>query len=382
MARLLYVSQGYSTHDRRFLERLAQTSHEVWFLPCTTDPIILESRPTPEGVHRLPPLVNHRWARAPWSWVSCWMRFRRHLQALRPDLVQAGPVQTGGFLAAFSGCRPLLVMSWGSDMLVTPGRAPWLGWVTRYVLSHAQMAIADCRAVRDRILELSRLTEDQVVVFPFGVDLSQFRPMPSVLFLRERLGWNGHPVVISTRSFEVSHGVLVFVEAAIEVLRKDPDVRFLMLGDGYLRPKVEALIARNRLAEKIHLAGQISHERMAEYFNEADLYVSAAYSDGSSISLLEAMACGLPVIASDGYGNRECVTHGINGWLVSSGNVRAIAEAVQEGLSSSARMHAMRERNLARVREHADWEKNFSKLLYAYETILGATPVSGGVVHA
>ncbi len=368
MARILYVSQGYSTHDWRFLRGLAQTSHEVWFLPYAVDPTPLESRPVPQGIHRLPALTNSKGAGHPFSWGLT--RFRRHVAKIQPDLIHAGPIQTGGFLAALTSRSPLLLMSWGSDVLVTAQKNPLLRWVTSFTLNRAHAVVGDCQAVKERILSLSSLPPQRVVVFPFGVELSKFSPGSSSLHLRQRLGWEKCRVVISTRSLEISHGTWVFLRAMETLLRRLSDSRVFMLGDGTLRPQVEEFLKSRDLESRFHLAGQVPHEQLADYFNEADLYISAVLCDGTSISLLEAMACGLSVVVPEAYGNREWVTPGVNGWLYPVGDSAALAKVTEEALEDAQCREQIGRENTALVRAKADWEKSFGDLVATYDLLL------------
>lgn len=334
-----------------------------------------ETRPVPDGVYRLSPLCDGLPRLGPFAFIIALLRFRRWVRVIEPDLVQAGPVPTGGLVAALAGFHPLLVMSWGSDVLVYPNRNPVLRWVTRFTLRRADMVLGDCQAVRDRVLALSSLSPEKIVFFPWGIDLTRFEPRSSELGLRQKLGWEGCQIVISTRSFERIHGPLIFLEAMAQVMRQRSGVRALMLGDGSLRPQVETFVAEHGLQARINLAGQVPHTVLPDYFNEADLYVSTTYSDGTSISLLEAMACRLPVIVTDGHGNREWVTPGANGWLYPAGDTCALAAAILEALDNEARRRAMGGVNLAIVRERANWDTNFRQLLLAYDRLLVDTQI-------
>ena len=227
MARILYVTQGYTTHDRRFLEKLAETLHDVWLMPCAADSVLYETRETPPGIHRLPPLRNAHPGQNPVAWVVSLIRLRHWIRSIKPDLIHAGPIQTGGFFAALLGFHPLLIMSWGSDVLVVPDKNRLMRWVTKFTLHRADMVLGDCKAVRNRVLSLSQLRPEQVVFFPWGVDINQFHPRLSSLSLRKKLGWEGCHVVISTRSFEPIHGTLIFLEAIHKVIQQRPDVRVL-----------------------------------------------------------------------------------------------------------------------------------------------------------
>lgn len=370
MARILYVSGDYSTHDRRFLARLAESEHEVWYLPCAVDAVRCDGRALPDGIHPLPPLSGKKISPGTADWIRAALRFRRVIREVQPDLVHAGPVQTGGFFAAISGFHPLLIMSWGSDVLAAPDKSAWMRWITKFTLRRADMALGDCDAVRMRISSLSSLTDDRIASFPWGIDSGVFRPKISELGLRRKLGWEECHVIVSTRTFELTHGTMIFLDAMKRVLARRSDVRVLLLGDGSLRAQVEAFIKTNLLQDKIHLAGQVPEELLADYFAEADLYVSATCCDGSSISLLQAMGCGLPAIVTDGYGNREWVVHKENGWLYPAGNAEALATTTLEGLGQHELRTAMGRANVAIVRERANWEMNFGKLLAAYSKLL------------
>jgi len=265
------------------------------------------------------------------------------------------------------------MMSWGSDVLAAPDKSPWMRWITKFALRRADMALADCDAVRERISSLISLSDDRIVSFPWGIDLDVFRPKISELELRRKLGWEGCQIIVSTRAFELTHGTMIFLDAMKRVVARRSDVRVLLLGDGSLRGRVKTFIESNCLWDKIHVTGQVPEELLADYFAEADLYVSATCCDGSSISLLQAMGCGLPVIVTDGYGNREWVVHKENGWLYPAGNPEALAAATLEALDEDELRAAMGRANVAIVRARANWRFNFGKLLAAYDQLLLGT---------
>lgn len=371
MGRILYVSQGYSTHDRRFLEALGKSRHAVWFLPFAEDAYRLESRPLPCGIEALPPLLRNKEAPGALDWPALVLRFRRRLREAAPDIVHAGPVQTGAFVAALCKKAPLLVMSWGSDVLVVPDENWRMRRLTRFTLGCADMVLGDCAAVRERVLGLSGLRDDQIVCFPWGIDVGRFMPGKSTMGLRGRLGWEGRFIVIATRGFEAIHAPLVFLEAVKRAAASRPDLGVIMIGDGSLRRLAEEFIARNDLADYVHCPGRVPNPEMADHFREADLYASATLSDGSSVSMLEAMGCGLPVAVVDGYGNREWVVPEENGWLYPAGDADALGRVILEARQKEAQRTRMAHRNRALIEERADWSKNIGRLFDVYERLSG-----------
>lgn len=191
--------------------------------------------------------------------------------------------------------------------------------------------------------------------------------------LRDRLGWNGCRVLISVRSLEPNHGAWVLFEALRRTLPDLPDVRVVLLGDGTLRRALEERVRSEGLEDRVYWGGQVSEDQLPAYFREADLYVSAAFCDGTSVSLLGAMASGLPVVVTDGAGNREWVRPGIHGWLVPREDPEALADTLRAALEVDAserlRIGATNHRE---IRERADWNRNFGRLLEAYGELLHA----------
>lgn len=363
--RVLYFSKDYTTHDRRYLASLAGSGHQVWYLRLERGPVTYEGRDIPPGVQIVSWVGGQQPVRRS-MWPRLFRDFRRVLDEVRPHLVHAGPIQSCGFLSALVGVRPLVVMSWGSDVLVGADRNLARRWLTRYTLRRADVVIGDCRAVRDKVRALSGIPDERIVTYPWGIDLDTFRLRPSTLDLRDRLGWGRARIFLSTRSWEPLYRLDVLVAAFNVVAGLVDDACLLLLGDGSAAPQIRRVIAEGRHPDRVHVAGQVPHTLLPEYYNLADAYVSTAGSDGTSISLLEAMACGLPVIVSDTPGNREWVVPGENGWLFEPGNSEALTTAMLASLDPSAPLVQMREANVAIARKHADWTRNFQLLLGAY----------------
>jgi glycosyltransferase involved in cell wall biosynthesis len=101
----------------------------------------------------------------------------------------------------------------------------------------------------------------------------------------------------------------------------------------------------------------------------ADMYVSASHIDGSSVSLMEALACGRPVLVSDIPGNREWVEPGVNGWLFSDGDVDDLAGKILLAAEKRQELASMSISARKIAEERADWERNFPVLLDTYEAV-------------
>jgi len=360
--RVVYFSQGYTAHDRRFLQALAGTPHEVLFLQLEAD----RSRPIqpalPEGIRR----IDWWGGRRPVGWADfprARVEVGKVLREVRPDLVHAGPVQRPAFLTAAAGFRPLVTMSWGSDIL-RDGRGGWGRALARYTLRRSSVLVCDCQAVRVAAAGLG-MSPSRTVVFPWGVDLNHFRPRPGD-GLRARLGWENAFVLLSTRAWEPLYGIDLLADAFVRSARRVPDVRLVMLGAGSLESSVLQTFRQAKVEDKVYRAGPVDLGDLPDYYGAADLYLSASRSDGSSVSLLEALASGLPAIVSDIPGNREWIEPEVEGWLFADGNAEDLAEKIVRAAGHRDELPAMGKRGRSLAEARADWSSNFPKLLRAY----------------
>jgi L-malate glycosyltransferase len=362
--RILYFSRDFTPHDQRFLSSLAATPHKVFWLR-------LEKRRRMQQEPALPPQVIQvpwRGGREEFRWKQAAGRvweLRRLLSELKPDLVNAGPVPDVAFLAALSGFSPLVSMSWGSDLLLDVDRSRWQRLCADYALHRSSVLLGDCQAVKDKAVGMG-FEPGRVVIFPWGVDLERFCPGPAD-GLRAGLGWQNAFVVLSLRSWEPVYGIEVLLKGFFAAARQAPALRLLLFGGGSQEGLVRQLLAESGLEERVHLGGQVQNEALPQVYRSADLYASASHSDGSSVSLMEALACGKPALVSDIPGNREWIGPGGPGWLFPDGDLQALADGILSAAHQRSSLGSLGAAARALAEERADWRKNFQIMLDGYE---------------
>lgn len=339
----------------------------VSHLPLLADR--LDSRSVPDGVQTLQWTRDLREPASSADWIEREQHLRSILSDVQPDVVIAGPVQTGAYLAALAGASPLVTVSWGTDMLVDADRNAQLRMATSYTLDRSDAVFGDCRAVREAVKRHAGIPDACIVTFPWGIDLERFTPGASALPLRTDLGWENSEVFISTRTWEPVYAIDVTIEAFSIVHSERPDARLILLGDGSRNDEIRTLIRERSLESVVHAPGRVGYADLPDYFRAANVYVSSALSDGTSVSLLEAMATGLPVVVSDSYGNLEWVEAGVNGELARPGDPESLADAMVAVVADTGRAARMRESNVAVARDRADWSRNFPQLAELVESL-------------
>lgn len=362
--RVLYFSRDYTPHDHRFLSALAETEHQVFFLRLERRGRQLEDRPLPPQIQQVRWIGGQCPAHLK-DGPALLKDLRRVIREIKPDLIHAGPIQGPAFLTALSGFHPLVSMSWGSDLLRDADRRRRLKFAARFALNHTDVLVGDCQAVQEKAAAFG-FSPERTVLFPWGVDLQRFKPAAESSF-RERMGWQDAFVMLSLRSWEPLYGVDHVVNAFVKTAPLIPELRLILLGGGSQAGLIHTIISRNQLEDRVFFGGQVSNQDLANYYQAADLYVSASHSDGSSVSLMEALACGTPALLSSIPGNLEWVTPEREGWFFPAGDPIAISEGILHAFEARAQLPEMRRNARCLAEERANWAQNFAKLETAYQ---------------
>ena len=371
--RILYFADGSnSVHDWRFLSKLVESGFDVfavyygwWGDTCTVEGTKKFSLGYEKYYQQGNALIKFL------GRLVAYMRFKNLLSKIKPDLVHAGWVPTCGFTTALSNFHPFLLMPWGSDILLVPKKSLFNRKITEFTLRKADMITCDAETVKKEIIQLAHSPEEKIVVFPWGIDLSLFKPDISLrVNLRKRLGIEEKKVIIMNRSFKPVYGIEYFLRALPMVWEKVPNIYVLLIGSGPLENKLRKLVDELNLELIVKFVGEVPNAEMPAYLNASDLYVSSSLSDGTSLSLLEAMACGLPVVVTDVPAILEWVADGENGLVVPRQSIEELAEAIVHLLENEDLASEMGNKNLVIAKERADWNKNFQKLVQIYEKLL------------
>jgi glycosyltransferase involved in cell wall biosynthesis len=161
---------------------------------------------------------------------------------------------------------------------------------------------------------------------------------------------------------EPVYGLDTVIDAATQVLAARPGTRLVLLGDGSLRGELERRAASRLPAGRFTFTGRVTPAQMAEWLARAEVFVSASYSDSTSVSLLEAMASGAVPVVTDIPGNREWVGEDDGARLFAAGDRSALARAIERALADPGWCESARARNRAVVEARADRTRNMARV--------------------
>ena len=302
---------------------------------------------------RLPPIVA--W---PLRTITHILQVALLIRSVRPDLVDSNWVtRSAGFYCAVVNHHPLLTTAWGSDILIEAKKSFILRAFARFTLRVTDGVIVDSEIQQKAVLERG-CSPSKIHSFPWGIDLDKFKPRKDDT-IRSELGWSGDErIIISTRMHSPTYGIEYLIRAMPLILDEVNNARFLVIGAGPLIQYHKDLAKELGVSNQVKFLGLVSNDVMPKILNSADLYVSTSFSDGTSASLLEAMACGLPIVATKIPANEEWIVQGQNGFLVPAGDSLELAKCVMSILRDDQLRSRMSSQNLRTAAERADWKKN------------------------
>lgn len=207
----------------------------------------------------------------------------------------------------------------------------------------------------------NRTNSDVVSVNP-GVDTDLFTPEGKIIETER-------PTILFVGRFVPAKDLDTLIDGFSEIVEKYPGSELLLIGDGPLMGQVQSKVEKMSISENIRLAGYVENEDLAKYYRSSDIFVLSSRSENHPITLMEAMSCGLPVIAPDIGWIPNMMTDGQEGRIVTQGDVGELADAIEYILESEERKKKMGNRGRERAEKEFEWESRAESLRGIFESL-------------
>lgn len=298
------------------------------------------------------------------SYLKALPCLKQVIKEFKPDIVHAHYASSYGLLGALSGFHPFILSVWGSDVFDFPNISFLHKSVIKYNLSKADKILSTSKVMA---IETNKYTDKEVVVTPFGIDLDKFKSLEvNSLF-------DKNDIVIGTvKTLEEKYGIEYLIKAFAIVKNKYKkfSLKLLIVGDGSLSENLKKLVHDLNIEDETVFTGKIAHELVPVYDNMLSVSVSVSNSESFGVAVIEASACGKPVVVSDVGGLPEVVKDGITGIVVPPRNYEKTAEAIEKLVLDVKLRKKMGEAGRKMVAELYDWNKNVEQMIEIYENIL------------
>lgn len=326
MAHVVYLKDRLGIHDRRFVDALREGGYTV---------------------------TAATWReRDGWRFTDGGVTTTLGLLDLGPDVLQVGPLPVAAQVVPLLGSVPTMAVCWGSDAY-----GP-IGDDERAVLAGSAAVLCDCTHIGRRLIEHGA-DPARVVCFAWGIDLGLFRRPPG-----HDLQHRGE-CFVTTRSLEPLYDNATVLRALSLAGGRAAGTRLRVYGDGSEKAELAALARELCVSERVDFLDPVAEDELADVFLGATAWINAARSDGTCISLLQALACGCGVVTTDLECAREAVGPA-SALFFPAGDAAALARQMETARPLSQEEYEDVRRWLA---EFADWRENRLRYLEAVERL-------------
>ncbi len=231
---------------------------------------------------------------------------------------------------------------------------------------YADKIIAVSNELREHLVKVVGLPKKKIITIINGINTEEFAVREKSVSLLEEFNLSSDSKVIGTLGrLRTVKDHKSLIEAFELVIRKIPEARLMLVGDGNLKAELESLAAKRNLTDKVIFAG--IRKDVPQVLNLLDVFVLSSLSEGTSISLLEAMASGLPAVVTNVGGNPSLISHNDNGLVVEPKNIEQMAQAIIEILEDEEKYNKFQNNTLAITRQKysiASMIANYEKVYF------------------
>lgn len=260
---------------------------------------------------------------------------------------------------------PYIISLRGSDVPGYSDRFPliyaFLGKLFGYIWKKSSATISNSQELKD--LALKTNPKQEIGVIYNGINTNYFKPDLQKKSQEEFIIMPGASRITARK------GLRYLIEAVSKLSKTYPKLKLKLIGDGNEKESLEELVRSLKIEEKVEFVGRVPHEKVLRYYQEASVFVLPSLNEGMSNAMLEALAVGLPILATDTGGSKKVISEGQNGYIIKMKDSDDIVEKLEKILSDQELLRKMGENSRAQA-EKMSWENVAKEYFELYKKII------------
>lgn len=341
-------------------KHLARMGHEVHVITALDEGLPKESMEEGFHVHRI------FWRKIRFVGViSFWAKVFLILRKVNPDIIHAQSIGIciPAFIAKKLLRKPYVVWGRGSDVYL-PGK--FIKSISKLVLKNANMVIA---LTDDMKREMQKICSRDVSVIPNGIDSERFENLSRESIRKKLKIEDNEKIITFVGTLRPVKGLKYLIKAMKFMIEENKNVKLMLVGDGEEREELESLVEDFGLKERVEFIGRVQNEEIPQYLVTSDVFVLPSLSEGFPVTILEAMASELPIVATKVGGLPEIIKDGENGFLVEPKYPEKIAEMVLLVLGNDELRERISKKNKEKAKDYS-WDCVVEQLECIYKECL------------
>lgn len=287
---------------------------------------------------------------------------KKIIKHFNPDILHAHYATSYGLVGALTGFHPFVISSWGTDVMKFPNKNIVAKSILKYNFKNADLLCATSYTISDYI---SKITKKGVEVVPFGIDSERFKPAKVNSLFQE-----SDYVIGTVKPLEKLYNQEVLFDAFARLKPKYPNIKLLIVGTGAHEDKLKEKAKALKLENDIVFTGRIPFEDVNKYYNMMKIMVNISEYESFGVSVVEAMACEVPVIVTNVGGLKEIVKDDTLGLKVDKPGVEETAAALEKLINDEKFYKEIAVNSRAHVLANYEWKSNLNTMINLYKGLL------------
>lgn len=346
--KICYIANSKSSHTVKWVNYFLDLGHEVHIISHSKDEI------PGAYVHYIDYSIK--------NFLFKFKKVHKLIKKINPDIVHAHQANTCGLYATTIKGYKVIVSAWGSDILVAPNQSIIMKKIVQFVIKKAFFITSDSQFMTERIIELGG-TKEKCFTFPMGVEEGLLNHMHKY--------HKSEPTfrVLSNRRLEKMYNIDIIIKGFKKAQEIKKNLRLTIAADGSEIDNLKKLVTQLNIQDKVNFTGKYNFNELCLMLEKNDIFISIPESDSTSVSLLEAMCCGLFPILCDLPANREWIKNNDNGIIIEEISDESVKDAILWCYENRDYMEQVSVKNMDIIKDKALWKNNAKMVEDLYNKI-------------
>lgn len=293
------------------------------------------------------------------SYLNRIKRIKNIINEIKPDILHAHYASSYGLFGALSNYHPYIISLWGSDILLFPKEGFIQKSIIKYNFRKADRIFSTSLYMKD---EAELYTNKKIDITPFGIDTS--------IFYDKEIRKENILTIGIVKSLEKIYGIDYLIRAFANLKKIHKNIKLEIVGEGTQEENLKKLAIELGIIDSISFNGRLNSYEVADFYNKINIAVFPSISESFGVSVLEAQACGVPVIVSDIKAFRETTIVGKSSLICKIKDTKSIEEQLEKLILDKELRVEMGSMGSKFVREKFEENIEFEKVEKIYNDIL------------
>lgn len=365
--KILFVSAANSIHTIKWVNSLSK-KFEIHLVYCKNHKSDFNSVSESVILHEL--RYN-----APFGYYLNSLQLKKIYNEIKPNLVNVHYASGYATLSRIAKIPIDLLSVWGSDVYDFPNESKIKKKILVKNVKYANNIASTSNVMAEELKRQVPNLDKKIYITPFGVDIEKFKKIDKAKDSNDNSIYIGNVKTLKEK-YGINYGILAFKKLKENLINSGNSqlsdrLKMKIYGDGEDREKLQGLILENKLQSSVYLMGAVPNEQVPNILNSLDIFCATSILDSESfgVAVVEAMACELPVVATDVDGFCEVMENDVTGYIVKKKDIDDIANSLEKLAINSDLRKILGKNGRKRVLENYNWEDNVEYMSEIYMTL-------------